>query len=290
MFEKWFCITCSEELFPFNRIYDEIDFKQAIYETCPIKNKNNISLEALNNKIFNPFQLNEIEDANSILPLTNTDPDLNYYGGLENIDNYISSDYYTEDSFSNKCLQLSADSFSLSLLHLNIRSLPKHLNEFEVYIKNLNVDFSIYGFSETWLNDNNATLFTLSGYNHICNYRTKRLGGGVSLYVKQTLKYQHLSDLEIFNENLETIFIEIPKDVIGSKSNIIVGIIYRPPDRDITQFNDYIINILSQFKQTNKVIYIMGDFNINLLNSEKHVKTSEFLENMYSFSFFSTDS
>ena len=211
MFEKWFCITCSEELFPFNRIYDEIDFKQAIYETCPIKTKNNISLEVLNNKIFNPFQLNEIEDANSILPLTNTDPDLNYYGGLENIDNYISSDYYTEDSFSNKCLQLSADSFSLSLLHLNIRSLPKHLNEFEVYIKNLNVDFSIYGFSETWLNDNNATLFTLSGYNHICNYRTKRLGGGVSLYVKQTLKYQRLSDLEIFNEDLETIFIEIPK-------------------------------------------------------------------------------
>ena len=130
------------------------------------------------------------------------------------------------------------------------------------------------------------SLFSLSGYNHICNYRTKRLGGGVSLYVKQTLKYQRLSDLEIFNEDLETIFIEIPKDVIGSKSNIIVGIIYRPPDKDITQFNDYIINILSQFKQTNKVIYIMGDFNINLLNSEKHVKTSEFLENMYSFSFF----
>ena len=134
----------------------------------------------MNTKFFNPLKFNKIEDANSILPLTNTDPDLNYY---------VSSDYYTEDSFSNQCLQLSANYFTLSLIHLNIRSSTKHLYEFEVYIKKINVDFSINVFSETWLNDNNATLYTLSGYNHICNYRTKRLGGGASLYVNQTLRF-----------------------------------------------------------------------------------------------------
>ena len=35
-----------------------------------------------------------------------------------------------------------------------------------------------------------------------------------------------------------------------------------------------------------KLIYLMGDFNINLLNSEKHLLTYEFLDIMYSFSFY----
>ena len=43
--------------------------------------------------------------------------------------------------------------------------------------------------------------------------------------------------------------------------------------------------MLSKTKRENKQVYIMGDFNINLLNSEKHNLTSEFLQLMYSNSY-----
>ena len=44
--------------------------------------------------------------------------------------------------------------------------------------------------------------------------------------------------------------------------------------------------VLSVINQENKIVYIMGDFNINLLNVDKHVPSSEFIEIMYSFSLY----
>ena len=45
-------------------------------------------------------------------------------------------------------------------------------------------------------------------------------------------------------------------------------------------------NLLSLLQQTNKVVYIMGDYNINLLNVHTHIPTADFIDMMYSYSFF----
>ena len=48
-------------------------------------------------------------------------------------------------------------------------------------------------------------------------------------------------------------------------------------------------NLLSLLQQTNKVVYIimiMGDYNINLLNVHTHIPTADFIDIMYSYSFF----
>ena len=45
-------------------------------------------------------------------------------------------------------------------------------------------------------------------------------------------------------------------------------------------------NLLSLLQQTNKVVYIMGDYNINLLNVHTHIPTAGFIDMMYSYSFF----
>ena len=47
-----------------------------------------------------------------------------------------------------------------------------------------------------------------------------------------------------------------------------------------------ISNLLSLLQQTNKVVYIMGDYNINLLNVHTHIPTADFIDMMYSYSFF----
>ena len=58
--------------------------------------------------------------------------------------------------------------------------------------------------------------------------------------------------------------------------------IYRPPISDITVFNEYTDNILKTVKTEQKLCYIMGDFNVNLLNYEKHNKTTDFVNMMFS--------
>jgi hypothetical protein len=92
--------------------------------------------------------------------------------------------------------------------------------------------------------------------------------------------------LDIINDDIEGIFVEISKDTIKFKHDVIIGVIYRPPNRDVNDFNDYIAIILSSLKNENKIIYLMGDYNINLLNNDKHLATSEFLETMFSNSMY----
>ena len=43
--------------------------------------------------------------------------------------------------------------------------------------------------------------------------------------------------------------------------------------------------VLSVIKRESKLCYILGDFNINLLNIDSHLATAEFLETMYAFSY-----
>ena len=56
-----------------------------------------------------------------------------------------------------------------------------------------------------------------------------------------------------------------------------VGAIYRPPNRDMNTFNDKLGRIMHQIKSENKLCYLVGDYNINLLNCEKHDPTVQFL-------------
>ena len=44
--------------------------------------------------------------------------------------------------------------------------------------------------------------------------------------------------------------------------------------------------ILANLKDLNRTVYIMGDFNLNLINISEHIPTSDFVELMFSYSFF----
>ena len=55
---------------------------------------------------------------------------------------------------------------------------------------------------------------------------------------------------------------------------------YRHPDTDMGKRTDHFKSILP--KLINKKIFIMGDFNINLLNFDSHSPTTEFVNNLLS--------
>ena len=82
---------------------------------------------------------------------------------------------------------------------------------------------------------------------------------------------------------MESTFIEI---VNPKKSNIIVGFIYRHPSMDLADFNsNYLNKLLENISKEQKSVFLLGDFNVNLLNYNEHNQTNEFLDSLASNSF-----
>ena len=55
---------------------------------------------------------------------------------------------------------------------------------------------------------------------------------------------------------------------------------------DINEFNDdYLNELLDKLSKENKTIFLLGDFNINLLNYDIHPPTNEFLDSLSSYYF-----
>lgn len=168
----------------------------------------------------------------------------------------------------------------LSIFHHNSRSLNQNFNDITTFLSLLRDDFSIIGFSETWLNDSISPLISINNFTLIEQHRSDRRGGGVCLFVHNTLSFKHRPDLSIFNPTIESIFVEITTP--SSKEKCIIGVIYRPPNGSIDDFNVHLQCILNVITQTKFKSYIMGDYNIDLTN--KH-KSASFLNTIYAYGF-----
>ena len=66
--------------------------------------------------------------------------------------------------------------------------------------------------------------------------------------------------------------------LIEKGKNIIISCVYRTPGSQITSFIDKIESMLSDLRITEKLYYMCGDFNIDLLKCDSHKDTSNFKE------------
>ena len=157
----------------------------------------------------------------------------------------------------------------------------KNLGSLEFTLENLQHEFSLIGITETWLKDDDCDLFAIHGYNVVEKHRQNRSGGGVALFIKDNIEYTIRSELSTFNDQLESVFIEINKDALTTDKNIVIGVIYRIPNRNLKDFNTQIASVLEQLRIEKKLVYLMGDYNIDLLNAGSHDLTNEFVDLMY---------
>jgi len=209
--------------------------------------------------------------------LFDNDPDVQFYNDLPIIRNIQNCKYFNEESLFEKCSSSIVSPNSFSIMHFNIRSLPSHYSEFHNYIKELFLSFTVIGLSETWLNENNYLCHAIEGYSMECVNRKDRQGGGVAILVLDHLGYSKRLDLCQSTEYIECVFIEVFNGGINSRKNIIIGEIYRPPNTDIDLFNTNLMDILDSIQRENKLIYLLGDFNINLINTDILNYSSEFI-------------
>ena len=275
----WLCQICISGVFPFCHISDDDNFKEALLELS--STNLTISLKDLESQVFNVFETNDDE---SLFPMVDIDPDLQYFNNVVNSCN-IKCNYYLEDLFKDECLKCKEDNLPFSLFSLNVRSLPKHVDQLKAYLITLHFNFAVIGLSETWLNDDTLDLYYFDNYTMTPKTRSGRRGGGVSLLVKNGYDFKTRDDVNVYNDLIESMFIVFDKSVFQSDKNIVVGLIYRPPDTNVNMFIESMNTVLSNIKSEGKVCYLMGDYNLNLLNADSHKPTQDFIDLLYSFNY-----
>ncbi len=107
-------------------------------------------------------------------------------------------------------------------MHLNIQSIKHKLDILEVEAQ----PYDILIFTETWLKPDtlNAEL-CIPNFNppYRCD-RLVKIGGGVAIYVRNSLLSKRRSDLDL--NGIESVWIEVNTH----QRKLLIGGIYRPPD------------------------------------------------------------
>ena len=163
---------------------------------------------------------------------------------------------------------------SLSILHLNIRSIKNNFDNFELFFSTLGFSWSVISFSETWLDEVGNSLFELPNYISKHQVRDDRKRGGVSIYIHNSLRFKVLSNLSINSVDIESLSIELS---LYNKRSTFVNVLYRPPNGKIEPFETFLAKLLSSVQNANKDLHIAGDSNLNLLDDESNKKVHDFL-------------
>ncbi|MES9881747.1 MAG: reverse transcriptase family protein [Sedimenticola sp.] len=154
-----------------------------------------------------------------------------------------------------------------SVYHVNIQSLVPKLDIIEQEIQ----FYDVAVFTETWLNDTVLT-DSISISNYSPPYRSDRqgrIGGGVAIYVRDSLTAIRRHDLEV--PSLEVVWVEVK---VNSK-NILIGGFYRPPNAK-RDYLDCIHMSIDRAKNSSiNDIIILGDFNLNVLKQNDNERIED---------------
>ncbi len=160
-----------------------------------------------------------------------------------------------------------------TIAHLNIRSLVKNIHQFRLYLHKQ--QFDVICINETRLD---ATVpnheVGINGYEIVRNDRNRN-GGGVAIYLRNSINYKIKE--ELMSCDLEIITIEIFKP--KSKS-FLVNCWYRPPDSSVEIFNNY-EELVKKMDSENKEVILIGDFNCDwsqIVNNHANSQTKKFVE------------
>ena len=195
----WICIFCLKDSLPFVHLDDDEYYDCTVPSYC---HNIGMSLNDLINSSEKIYTLDKCDD-NDFSPLNDIDPDEHYYRFLPGY--FSNCAYYDEALFQEKCLKSDLSQEHFSLIHFNARSACRNLSSIENYLHCLNFQFSVVGLTETWYNESNVGLYRLPGFNQEDRYRSKR-GGGVSIHIKTSINYKPRTDLDIFNDDIESVF------------------------------------------------------------------------------------
>ena len=125
-------------------------------------------------------------------------------------------------------------------------------------------NFDVLFINETWLNNNvNDAEINIPGYSILRKDRDNGRGGGVAVYLKNTLNAMFRDDITN-GSDIETIWVEI---IIKNVGAVLLGTIYRPPSAD-QKYYEQMLNVLDVASLENKEVVLTGDLNFDCLQDD----------------------
>ena len=188
----------------------------------------------------------------------------------------------------NELLNEKSNCHNLSITHINTRSLKKNFDSLKTYLSHFTVLPKFIAITETWLKENDESSFQLPNFKFLSNPRKDRTGGGVGLYICNSLSFVIRTDLmQILGNVCEYIAIETQ---IDKDHSFIVISIYRPPNCDLQIFNHNFKTLLEklEIESNHKSIIVAGDLNIDLIKSNHHKHTEDFINILLAAGFLPT--
>ena len=130
-------------------------------------------------------------------------------------------------------------------------------------------------------------LYEIKDYNYIATCAKSSKHGGLITYIHKDYKFKLNSDFDDHSNLWESHFLEIAHKTNTSKT-IIIGNIYRPPKLKnglLSTFINEFSSILNEVQKKKSLVYICGDFNIDLLKILEKRLYSEYFDNLLSKGF-----
>ena len=181
------------------------------------------------------------------------------------------------------CSNLNPDGYNLTILQLNIRSLLAHQAALKLLLnlldkKKSKVDAVLL--CETFLTKHTNQLVNIPGYVLINKNRTNSRGGGVAILLKDNIPYKKWDDITtMIEKEVESVYAEI---TCRNGTKLLLGSLYRAPNTNGKLFSEHVDEVLSRIKsKTPNMDIVLGmDHNHDLLKSDTHQQTEEFLDLM----------
>ena len=150
----------------------------------------------------------------------------------------------------------------LHFLHININSLLPKIDELKCMANETNA--AIIGIPESKLDHTVPDLEVNLPWYDILRYDRNRNGGdGVACYIRKNLCF---NTRPLNCKEIENIIFDI---LLPKSKPITIGVFYRPPNQ--ANFMELIVKSFSLLNLKDDEIYLLGDFNINLLQNGNYI-------------------
>ena len=165
----------------------------------------------------------------------------------------------------------------LTIVQLNIRGIGSKVTNLKYMIDHSfeNCEPDVVILSETWLTEQSPPT-SVPGYIFIHKPRKAKKGGGIGLLIKQNIKYHTVEKLKFDSTEFESLFVVLE---LQNGDKVVVGSIYRPPNTNASLYNTEYGKLMCLLKKIKGTSIILGmDHNMDLLHSNKHQRTEDFIQ------------
>ena len=143
----------------------------------------------------------------------------------------------------------------------NVQSLCNKTEQMRHILDAEGNNIHILGITETWLNKSHSdSEIAIHGYNLERRDRTKYHGGGVAVYVHESVTYARCPDLE--SDAVEALVIRVS---FPHAKSMFIAVVYRPPSAPVAWYgvlDDFMDRLCAQECE----LVLMGDINIDILD------------------------